>query len=74
MEQVNVKINLEEIVGKIKPLHAVNDVPSATFAYGGAKEGVDFFVHKLGNFSIAFSVLRGQKTASECRRPKLSCP
>lgn len=44
MDKVNIKINFNEIVGKIKPLHAVNDVPSATFAYGGAKEGIDYFV------------------------------
>jgi hypothetical protein len=42
VNQVNVKIDFNEVVGKIKPLHAVNDVPSATFAYNGAEEGVSF--------------------------------
>ena len=43
MGVVNVKVDFNEVVGKIKPLHAVNDVPSATFAYGGAEEGVSYF-------------------------------
>lgn len=39
-----VKVDFDKIVGKIKPLHAVNEVPSVDFRYGGAKEGMEFFV------------------------------
>ncbi|MBR2498598.1 MAG: hypothetical protein IKB67_02675 [Clostridia bacterium] len=39
----NIRVDFNQTVGDIKPLHAVNDVPSVDFRYGGAKEGMDFF-------------------------------
>ena len=44
MSQAMIKVDFNQIVGKIKPLHAVNDVPSATFNFGGAEEGIAYFV------------------------------
>ena len=38
-----IKVDFDEVVGKVKPLHAVNEVPSVDFRYGGAQEGMDFF-------------------------------
>ena len=38
MRNSKVKLDFEQIVGKIKPLHAVNDVPYAGFAFGSAEK------------------------------------
>ena len=42
MKQVKVRVNFDKIVGKIKPLHAVNDVPSAHFCFGEAEKYIRF--------------------------------
>ena len=44
MRNSKVKLNFEQIVGEIKPLHAVNDVPYAGFAFGSAEKYIKTFV------------------------------
>ena len=44
MRNSKVKLDFEQIVGKIKPLHAVNDVPYAGFAFGSAEKYIKTFV------------------------------
>jgi hypothetical protein len=44
MENVKIKVDFEEIISQIKPLHAVNDLPTASFAFGSAEKYIKTFV------------------------------
>ena len=43
MKKTLINVNFNKIVGKIKPLHAVNDVPATCFMGGYAEEFVKYF-------------------------------
>ena len=42
LKQVTVNVDFDKIVGTIKPLHAVNDVPSAYFCFGEAENYIKY--------------------------------
>ena len=44
MKKVNIEADFDREVGVIKPLHAVNDVPSAYFCFGEAEKYIRYFV------------------------------